>query len=158
MPPFDVPLEVNLRTIFANKAEDVTDKLLEVIPNLNHDQLVHLSLYLAFEAKLNQKSLWKAIEEASLATLHLFSTTQIAQLEWASTQLKPKQTSARLNTLLIKTALDKISTATPTELMHTMQGFRNKENKGLYQAVRKTLVERRSNLKLDGNQLINMFY
>jgi len=42
--------------------------------------------------------------------------------------------------------------------MHTMQGFRNKENKGLYEAVRKTLVERRSNLKLDGNQLINMFY
>ncbi len=37
MPPFDVPLEENLHTIFANKAEDVTDKLLEVIPNLNHD-------------------------------------------------------------------------------------------------------------------------
>lgn len=58
----------------------------------------------------------------------------------------------------MKTALEKVDTASPEELMHIMQGFRNKENKGLYQAVRKTLVERRNSLKLEGDSLINMFY
>ena len=58
----------------------------------------------------------------------------------------------------MKTALEKVDTASPEELMHIMQGFRNKENKGLYQAVRKTLVERRNTLKLEGDSLINMFY
>jgi hypothetical protein len=147
-----------LKTLFANKDVDITEKLLEIIPNINHDQLISLSLYLAFEAKLNDKSVWRAIEDASLTSLHLFNITEISQLEWATNQLKPKQTKPRLNTLLMKTALEKVDTASPEELMHIMQGFRNKENKGLYQAVRKTLVERRNTLKLEGDSLINMFY
>lgn len=147
-----------MKTLFANKDVDITEKLLEIIPNINHDQLISLSLYLAFEAKLNDKSVWRAIEDASLTSLHLFNITEISQLEWATNQLKPKQTKPRLNTLLMKTALEKVDTASPEELMHIMQGFRNKENKGLYQAVRKTLVERRNTLKLEGDSLINMFY
>lgn len=117
-----------------------------------------MSLYLAFEAKLNDKDVWRSIEDASLTSLHLLNITEISQLEWASTQLKPKQTTPRFNTLLIKSALEKVDTASSAELMHIMQGFRNKENKGMYQTIRKTLVERKNNLKLEGNDLINMFF
>jgi hypothetical protein len=132
IPPFEVPLEENLRNLLAEKDADIPAKLLEIIPNINHDQLVNLSLYLAFEAKLNDKNVWRAIEDASLTSLHLLNITEISQLEWASTQLKPKQTTPRFNTLLIKSALEKVDTASSAELMHIMQGFRNKENKGMY--------------------------
>jgi hypothetical protein len=90
IPPFEVPLEENLRTLLSGKDTDVAAKLVEIIPNINHDQLVNLSLYLAFESKLNDRDVWRAIEDASLTSLHLFNITEISQLEWASTQLKPK--------------------------------------------------------------------
>jgi hypothetical protein len=54
--------------------------------------------------------------------------------------------------------LEKVDTASSAELMHIMQGFRNKENKGMYQTIRKTLVERKKSLSLEGNDLINMFF
>ena len=47
------------------------------MPNLNHDLLVDLALYLALEQKDNTKEVWKAIETASLEALHLFSLKQI---------------------------------------------------------------------------------
>jgi hypothetical protein len=58
--------------------------------------------------------------------------TQVCQLEWASTQLKPKQTTPRFNTLLMKAATDNVDKCDVTGLMHIMQGFRQKQNKGLY--------------------------
>ncbi len=58
---------------------------MEVIPHLNHDQLVYLSLHLAFEHKINIREVWRALEDAALASLHLMDLTQVCQLEWAST-------------------------------------------------------------------------
>lgn len=83
-------------------------ELIEAIPHLNHDQVVYLALHLAFELELNDKDVWRAIEEAALKSIHLYNVTEMCQLEWATTQMKPKQTSARLNTLLIGTILDKL--------------------------------------------------
>ena len=51
----------------------MVDQLLDAIPNINHDQLVDLALYLAFEAKLNDKSVWRQLEAACYDSLHLFS-------------------------------------------------------------------------------------
>jgi hypothetical protein len=132
LPPFSLPLDTNLRALFSDDQSNKTERLLEIIPNLNHDQLVHLALYLAFEAKINDQQVWSCLEDAALATLHLLDVTQMCQLEWASTQLKPKRVSPRLNTLLIQTVLEKADTLSPEDLMDVMQGFRNKENKTLY--------------------------
>ena len=49
------------------------EQLNEIIPKLNHDQVIDLALYLAFESKLNDKSVWRAIEQAALDNLHLLS-------------------------------------------------------------------------------------
>lgn len=78
IPPFEVPLEENLHNLFSTKDADVAARLLEIIPNINHDQLVNLSLYLAFEAKLNDKAVWRAIEDATLTSLHLLNVTEIS--------------------------------------------------------------------------------
>jgi len=48
---------------------------LEVIPKLNHDIVVELGLYLAFEAKLNDKEIWRAVEDVTLENMHLLSIT-----------------------------------------------------------------------------------
>lgn len=77
-----------------------------MIPNLNHDILIETALYLAFEAKLNSKAIWRAIEDSSLAALHLLNVKQICQLEWATNQLKPKHTTGRFNTMLMQHALE----------------------------------------------------
>lgn len=42
--------------------------------------------------------------------------------------------------------------------MHILQGFRNKQNKGLYQRIRKILVEQKSAFKLENEELINMLF
>lgn len=110
---------------------------------MNHDQIVDLSLYLAFEAKVNTKEVWRAIEDASLTSLHLFSTKQICQLEWASVQLKPKQTTPRFNTLLIKHALEQVHNCNLDDLINILQGFRQKGNKDMYRQVRQTMINRK---------------
>lgn len=46
------------------------EKVLTVLPNLNHDQVVNLALHLAMDAKLNDKTIWKAIEEEVYKGLH----------------------------------------------------------------------------------------
>jgi len=50
-----------LHELFAADSLDI-EQLKEVIPNLNHDVLVDLALYLAFEAKENDKWVWRALE------------------------------------------------------------------------------------------------
>ena len=120
-----MPLESNLREILSAESLDI-QALLEVIPNVNHDQLVDLALYLAFMVSENEKEVWRAIEDACVASLHLMSTKQICQLEWASMQQKPKMTTARFNTLLMKHALESTDKCNSQDLIHIMQGFRQK--------------------------------
>jgi hypothetical protein len=76
------------------------EEVLGVIPRLNHDVLVEFALHLAYDAKCNDKQLWLAIEDAAVSSLHHMNITQVSQLEWATMELKPKQVSARINTLL----------------------------------------------------------
>ncbi len=64
---------------------ELESRLVDIIPNLNHDQVVDLSLYLAFEVKCNSKAVWQALENSSLEALHLLTLKQVCQLEWAAT-------------------------------------------------------------------------
>jgi hypothetical protein len=82
--------------------------MLELIPRLNHDVVINLALHLAFDAKVNEKEIWRAIEDSAVSSLHHLTLTQVSQLEWATMELKPKKTSSRLNTLLQKRAIDAI--------------------------------------------------
>lgn len=138
-----MPLEENLKTLFESNPSEETlnEKLLEIMPNLNHDQLCNLALYLAFEAKHNDKKVWRTLEDCCLEVLHLYSATQLSQLEWAQTQLKPKHTTGRFNTTLMATIQEKIGECNNDEIMNVLQGFRGKQNKSLYQKIRKILVE-----------------
>lgn len=108
--------------------------------------------------KNNTKEVWRALEESVLKNLHLCSITQMCQLEWATTHLKPKQVTARLNTMLMSHILESVDTCSAQELMHIMQGFRQKQNKGLYQKVRKALIDRKDQFALENDDLIDMFY
>lgn len=48
------------------------EALIEAADKLNYDAVVELALYLAFEAKLNDRQIWRAVENAALANLHLY--------------------------------------------------------------------------------------
>ena len=67
-------------------------------------------MHLAFEAKLNDREIWRAIEDAALANLHLFELKHICQLQWAVLQLKPKRTSARLDDILYNVVIQRVET------------------------------------------------
>jgi hypothetical protein len=68
LPPFDIPS--GMVEEFSAESIDC-ERLCEVIPRLNHGQVVELALYLAFEAKLNDKAVWRALEQAAEGALHL---------------------------------------------------------------------------------------
>jgi len=156
--PFDLK-EGNLQQLFALK--DVysnpdnaaygewKSRVIQAIPKVNHDVLIQLSLHLAYDAKVNDKEIWRAIEDASYASLHHLTLTQVSQLEWATMELKPKQVTSRLNTLLMKRAIEAIengSAATPADVIDIIQGFRQRKSKDLYQRVRQSLVSRKAAL------------
>ena len=83
--------------------------------------------------KISAKPFWKELEDALLTNLHLYSIEQICLLEAARSEIKPKPFTQRFNTLLHAEAL-KVFKKGPklNELMHIIQGFRKKENKGFY--------------------------
>ena len=141
------------------------EKLIEITPKLNYDQLVDLTLYVALEAKINDRGVWRALEQSALDNLHLFSLKQLCQLQWASAQLKPKQMSARTSTLLTKQALEQIGTCSALDLCYIMQGFRQKSSKDDYYRVREAMVKRKSQLfpkgvqtEEDRNMMINLLF
>ncbi len=59
-------------------------------------------------------------------------------------ELKPKLMTSRLNTLLMKRALDSLESATLPDLIDLVQGFRQRKSKELYQRVRKILISRKA--------------
>jgi hypothetical protein len=78
--------------------------------------------------------------------MHLMNIKEISQAQWASTQLKPKHTTPRFNKLLLQRAFEQIDDLPIFGLIHIMQGFRGKQNKALYEKLRKTLIDRRQTL------------
>ena len=123
------------------------DQLLEAIPNLNHDVLVEFTLYLAFEAHYNDLKVWRAVEEACYPILHHLTLTQICQLEWATTNIKPKHVNARLNTLLTKRALEALETTTsPHDIIDILQGFRSRSSVDMYKKIRTLLLAKKDKL------------
>jgi len=86
-------------------------------------------------------------------------------------ELKPKHVTSRLNTLLIKRAIEAIdsgSAQTAADMIDIIQGFRQKKNKDLYQRVRKDLIARKTHLfpqaktpeeeKSRAQNIVNLFY
>lgn len=61
-------------------------------------------------------------------------------------ELKPKQVTSRLNTLLVKRALEAIDTASATDLMDILQGFRKRNSKDMYMKIRKTFMNRKNQI------------
>jgi hypothetical protein len=82
LPPFDVPNESNLSEFFSKEVD--YERLSEIIPQLQHGQIVDLALYLAFESKLNDKTVWRTLEQAAEESIHLMDLRQICKLEWAT--------------------------------------------------------------------------
>lgn len=100
---------------------------------------------MSFEAKLNDKLIWKAIEEAALANMHLLDLKQSCQMQWGTSQLKPRTTSVRFGNLLFAQALEKAEQGlnSPDEFHWIMQGHRNKSSKDLYLKMKQNLMDRK---------------
>ena len=54
--------------------------------------------------------------------------------------------------------IERLDQCNREELMHIMQGFRSKQNKNLYQKIRRILVDHKKALDLKGSDLINMMF
>lgn len=62
-------------------------------------------------------------------------------------ELKPKQVTAHLNTLLQKRAIEIIDGAPSlSDFMDVLQGFRQRKNKDLYMRIRKQIIARKAAL------------
>lgn len=119
------------------------DSLIDMIPKLNFDAVIELALYLSLEAKVNDKYIWRAVENAALENLHLYELKHTCQMQWAVTQLKPKFTSARFDTLLFQSAREKVESGAVSvdDFHHIMQGHRNKKSKDMYLKMKKVLID-----------------
>ena len=121
------------------------DNLIETSKHLNFDAVIELTFYMAFEAKLTDKYIWRAIEAAILENFHLYELKHTCQLQWAVSQIKPKHTSSRLDNMLQKVALDYIEKGieTPEDFHHIMQGHRNKKSNDIYLKLKASLIDRK---------------
>jgi hypothetical protein len=48
------------------------EDLIQTIPKLNFDAIIELNYYMSFKAKINDKYIWRAIEEGILENFHLY--------------------------------------------------------------------------------------
>jgi hypothetical protein len=62
-------------------------------------------------------------------------------------ELKPKQVTPRLNTLLQKRVIEEIEgSPTSADIIDVLQGFRQRKSKDLYMRIRKQIVAKRATL------------
>ena len=124
------------------------EALIDLVPKLNFDAVIELALYLSLEAKLNDKYIWRAIENAALENLHLYELKHSCQMQWAVTQLKPKFTSARFDTLLFQSARAKVESGAVSvdDFHHIMQGHRNKKSKDMYLKLKQVLIDQKDKI------------
>lgn len=152
-PPFDLK-DGNLREMFESEVwkneesheyEQWREAMIELTTKLNFDAVIDLALYLSFEANLNDKYIWRAIEAAALENLHLYSLKHACQMQWAVTQLKPKHTTSRFDNLLFQITHERIEKGleSPEDFHHIMQGHRNKKSKDIYLKLKKILIEQK---------------
>ena len=120
------------------------EDVVALLPKLGVDTLVELAYYLSFEAKLNDKHIWRAIEDAALTNFHLFDLKKSCQMQWATTQMRPRHVSTRFSNMLFMQALEKVQQGvnSPEEVHWIMQGNRNKSSKDLYMKIRQSLIDR----------------
>ena len=88
-------LNGNLKDLFENndawktegtpEYEQWREAAIELAGKLNFDAVVDMAMYLSFEAKLNDKYIWRAIEAAALENLHLYEIKHSCQMSWAVT-------------------------------------------------------------------------
>lgn len=119
--------------------------MVDMVPKLNYDALIELGLYLSFEAKLNDKQLWRAFENAILENFHLYDLQHICQIQWTVTQLKPKYTSQRLDVMLHNFARERIEQGNISlvDFHDIMQGFRNKKSKDFYLKLKAIMIDQK---------------
>lgn len=119
-------------------------QMIELATNkLSNESVIELAYYLAFEAKHNDKYVWRAVETAALNNFHLYELKHVCQLQWAVTQLKPKHTTARFDDMLHSYAREKIDKGltNQSDFHHVMQGFRNKKSKDFYLKLKQLLID-----------------
>lgn len=181
--PFELQ-ESNLRHLFYEKRDiyqqsyvadgdqspeylEWRELVLEAVPRLNHDQVVSLALYLAFEAKHNDIKIWHAVEDAAIAALHHMSIAQQCQLSHSIHQLKPKHTSERLQTLLMKNAMETVDATTDfKDIMLISQGFRKHMTKDLNKKIHSAITQKKNklfpydpkNLKQRAENMVNTLF
>jgi len=56
---------------------------MNAIPKLNFDAIIELTYYLSFQAKLNDKHIWRQVEAAILENFHLYDLKHTCQLQWS---------------------------------------------------------------------------
>lgn len=56
------------------------EDLIQTIPKLNFDAIIELNYYMSFKAKINDKYIWRAIEEGILENFHLYDLKHTCQL------------------------------------------------------------------------------
>lgn len=59
------------------KYEAWKEDVVAALPNLNYDAVVELALYLAFEAKVNDKLIWGELENAVLDNMQFYQNKHI---------------------------------------------------------------------------------
>lgn len=64
----------------SNEFMEWREAFIEMIPKLNYDAVVEAALYLALEVELNDKEIWRTIENAALDNLHLYELKHTCQL------------------------------------------------------------------------------
>jgi hypothetical protein len=111
-----------------------TEAMVELMPKLQYDALIEFSMYIAFEAKVNERSLWRAFENAVLENFHLYDLKQTCQMMWAIKQLKPRYTSDRFSNMLYKVAGDNLDSGKTTceDIHNIMQGHRFRKSRDFY--------------------------
>ena len=56
----------------SSEFDEWRSSMIDLIPKLQYDSLIELGMYLGFEAKVNDKHIWRAFEDAALDNLHLY--------------------------------------------------------------------------------------
>jgi hypothetical protein len=112
--------------------EELINELIKIIPKLNYNLVANLAMHLAFDAKINDHTLWKTIQECVMREITLYSFHDLCKLQYATCYLSPKRTDAVFDEAIWERVSHDMEKASSYDMMLAMQCFRYKGNYRFY--------------------------
>jgi hypothetical protein len=121
----------------------VVQRVLDLLPQINHKNLPNLLMTLFFDYGVNDKRLWVAIEQEIMNKLHHYDIIDLSKIYYISYMSSPKFSTINFRQQIYQKVYGELNNCSLEELYAVCLGFRMCKEKNIYKRIAEIFIEKR---------------